>query len=75
MKGIIVENLSSGTRRAISESNFNPDREKKIRDMKPGETVIGFVPRAKVKPGPQPVPTPAPDKPEGSPSGESKDTK
>lgn len=56
MVGIVVENLSSGTRRAVSERNYNPKRERKIRDLNPDETVLSYQPKrraaARQKDGP-----------------------
>lgn len=46
MTGIVVESKSSGNRYARSEANFDPNREKKVRDLKPGETILGFKPRS-----------------------------
>jgi len=45
MAGIIVEHKESGVRFAISERNFNDKVHKKVRDLKPGETVVGYAPR------------------------------
>lgn len=47
MTGIIVEEKSSGVRHAVSESNFNHKTQKRIRDLRPGETVLGYTPRRK----------------------------
>lgn len=44
-KGIVVDHREARVRYAISESNFNEEVHKKIRDLKPGETVQGFQPR------------------------------
>ena len=74
MKGIVVESLSSGNRYARSERNFNPEREKKVRDLKPGETVIGFKTREKVLSHEEDAPVLF-DMPEGSPAGDTKETK
>ena len=45
--GIVVDHKESGVRYAISEVNFNSKVHTKVRDLKPGETVLGFRPRAK----------------------------
>lgn len=75
MKGIVVESLSSGNQYARSERNFNPEREKKVRDLKPGETVIGFKTREnKVLSHEEDAPVLF-DMPEGSPAGDTKETK
>ena len=47
MSGIVVEHKRSGVRFAVSEGNFNPKNHNKVRDLKPGETVIGYQPRRK----------------------------
>jgi hypothetical protein len=44
-KGIVVEHKESGVRYAISEKNFNGKLQKKVRDLHPGETIIGYAPR------------------------------
>lgn len=43
--GIIVDHKESHVRFAISESNFNPEVHKHVRDLKPGETILGYKPR------------------------------
>ena len=45
--GIVVDHKESGVRYAISERNFNHKVHTKIRDLKPGETVLGFKPLRK----------------------------
>lgn len=75
MKGIVVESLSSGNRYARSERNFNPEREKKVRDLKPGETVIGFKTREKKVLSHEEYAPVLFDMPEGSPAGDTKETK
>ena len=45
--GYLVESLETGNRYARSEKNFNSQREKKIRELKPGESTISFQPRKK----------------------------
>jgi len=47
MAGIIVDHKETGIRYAISEVNFNPDVQVKVRDLQPGETVLGYKPRLK----------------------------
>lgn len=44
-KGIVVEDKSNGIRYAISEKNFNPKTQDKVRELKRFETVRGFKPR------------------------------
>lgn len=46
-RGIVVDHKESGVRYAISESNFNTKVHKKVRELKPGETVLGYKPRLK----------------------------
>lgn len=45
--GIVVENKESGVRFASTDANFDPASERKIRDLHPGETILGYVPRRK----------------------------
>lgn len=45
MSGIVVEHKDNGMRFAISERNFNPKVHKRVRALKPGETVLGYQPR------------------------------
>lgn len=40
--GIVVENKESGLRYASHDRNFDPKTERKVRDLKVGETVLGF---------------------------------
>lgn len=47
MSGVVVEHKRSGIRYAVSGGNFNPKVHTKVRDLKPGETVLGYVPRRK----------------------------
>jgi len=49
-KGIVVDHKDSGVRYAISEHNFNPKVHKRVRDLQPGETVLGYSPRRKESP-------------------------
>lgn len=42
--GIVVDHVESGVRYAISDKNYNPKVNRKVRDLKPGETVRGFQP-------------------------------
>jgi len=46
-KGIVVDHKESHVRFAISERNFNEKLHTKVRDLKAGETVIGFTPKRK----------------------------
>lgn len=43
--GIVVEGKESGVRYALREENFNPETETKVRDLKPGETILGYQPK------------------------------
>ena len=45
--GIVVEHNESGVRYAVSDRNHNPAVAKKIRDLKPGESVLTYRPRRK----------------------------
>lgn len=45
--GIVVDHKESGTRYAVSDKNYNPDIHRKVRDLRPGETVVGYRPRRK----------------------------
>lgn len=45
-RGIVVDH-ENGTRYAISQNNFNPKVHTMVRELKPGETVIGFTPKRK----------------------------
>lgn len=42
MRGIVVENLETGNWYARSEQNLDANTERKVRDLNPGETIIGF---------------------------------
>lgn len=44
--GIVVEHKESGSRFAISDRNYNPDVHRKVRDLKPGESVTTYVPKS-----------------------------
>uniref|UniRef100_A0AAU6R5U9 Uncharacterized protein n=1 Tax=Micrococcus phage Olihed TaxID=3092209 RepID=A0AAU6R5U9_9CAUD len=46
-KGIVVEHKGNGMQFAVSEVNFNPKTQKKVRDLKPGESVLTYRPRHK----------------------------
>lgn len=46
-RGIVVDHKESNVRYAISEKNFNPELHRKVRDLKPGESVLSYRPRAK----------------------------
>lgn len=47
--GIVVDNVEAGARYAISRANFDIRTERFVRDLKPGETVLGYT--AKSIPG------------------------
>lgn len=40
--GIVVDHKESGNRYAIKEDNFNSKVHRKVRDLRPGETPLGF---------------------------------
>lgn len=69
MRGMVVEHKNSGVRYAISEKNFNEKIHKRVRDLRPGETVLGFKPKPK-----QDLGTPT-KKTEGSSPEDAKGTK
>lgn len=48
-KGIVVQHKETGNRYAVSEENFNPKTEDKIRVLKRGESVRSFVSRPQPK--------------------------
>ncbi|AVJ49761.1 hypothetical protein PBI_LUCKY3_13 [Microbacterium phage Lucky3] len=56
-RGIVVDHKETGVRYAVSERNFNEKVHKKVRDLKPGESVIGYQPRRKKPVGQQPAPS------------------
>lgn len=43
--GIVVEHKESGARYASLDANFDPDNERRIRDLRPGETVLSYSPK------------------------------
>lgn len=43
--GIVVDHKESGTRFAISDKNYNEKVHRKVRDLRPGETVRAFQPK------------------------------
>ncbi len=43
--GIVVDHKESGTRYAVSDKNYNEKVHKKVRDLRPGETVLGYRPK------------------------------
>lgn len=45
--GIVVEHKESGTRFAISDRNYDEKVHRKVRDLRAGETVLGYQPRRK----------------------------
>lgn len=45
--GKVVDHKETGIRYAIPEANFNDELHEYVRDLKPGETVLGFQPRSK----------------------------
>jgi hypothetical protein len=47
MSGKVVDHKESGVRFAISEKNFDDRVHSFVRDLKPGETILGFQPKPK----------------------------
>lgn len=45
--GIVVEHKESEIRYAVSDRNFNPKVHRKVRDLRPGESVFSYAPRPK----------------------------
>lgn len=45
--GIVVENKETGLRYASLDVNYDPNTERKVRDLRAGETVLSYVTRAK----------------------------
>ena len=45
--GIVVEHKESGLRYASLDANFDPANERKVRDLKPGESVFSYAPKTK----------------------------
>lgn len=43
--GIVVDHRESGVRYAVSDANFNPQVHRRVRDLKPGESVLGYRPK------------------------------
>lgn len=41
--GIVVDHLPTGNRYAISDRHYDQRVHRKVRDLEPGETVIGYV--------------------------------
>lgn len=44
--GIVVDNTENGRRYAISDRNYNPKVHRKVRDLRPGESVTSYRPKA-----------------------------
>lgn len=44
--GIVVENKESGLRYASLDANYDPKTERKVRDLKAGESVLSYGVRA-----------------------------
>lgn len=44
--GIVVEHKENGMRFALSDKNYNPKVHRKVRDLKPGESVRTYQPKA-----------------------------
>lgn len=44
-KGIVVQNKESGIRYAVYEDAHDKASEKKVRDLKPGESVLSYIPK------------------------------
>lgn len=43
--GIVVDHKESGVRYAVSDRNYNEKIHRKVRDLRPGETVVGYQPK------------------------------
>lgn len=43
--GIVVDHVESGVRYAISDRNYDVKVHRKVRDLGPGESVLGFQPK------------------------------
>ncbi|QKN87775.1 hypothetical protein NEBULOUS_14 [Microbacterium phage Nebulous] len=43
--GIVVDHKESGVRYAVSDKNYNEKIHRKVRDLRPGETVVGYQPK------------------------------
>lgn len=50
-KGIVVQHRDSNVRYAVSEENHDKASEDFIRDLKPGETILGYTPKQAPKKG------------------------
>ena len=46
-RGYVVDHKGNGVRFAVSVVNFNPTVHSKVRDLLPGETVLGYRPKNK----------------------------
>ena len=60
-RGIVVDHKESGVRYAVSERNYNPKIHKRVRDLLPGETVLGYQPLRKEELGGAGSPSPTQD--------------
>jgi hypothetical protein len=77
--GIVVDHKESGVRYAVSDRNYNEKIHRKVRDLRPGETVLGYRPKRRQEAGegqgsPAPTQDAAGDQEVGS-SDQRKDTK
>ena len=43
--GIVVDHVESGIRFAVSDKNYSAKLHRKVRDLLPGETVLGYQPK------------------------------
>ena len=46
-RGYVVDHKTAPVRYAVSVKNYNPKKHRKVRELRPGETVLGFRPRRK----------------------------
>lgn len=46
--GIVVDHVESGVRYAISDRNYDVKVHRKVRDLRPGESVLSYRPRSRV---------------------------
>ena len=45
VRGIVVDHKENGVRYAVSPRNYNPDIHILVRELRPGETVLGYKPK------------------------------
>lgn len=67
-RGIVVDHKENHMRYAISEKNFNPKVHKKVRDLRPGESVYSYQPKRRPQ-GHTDTPAPTPGAAESAADG------